>query len=257
MTPVSLVGACLLEHTRIRGNLFDTIKFETLENIAVISLNRPEQVNAFNVQMRDDLWEALEAITIDTNIRTVIFRGEGDRGFCSGADLTEFGTTPSRVIAREARYARDIWALIRALPIPVIAALHGYVIGSGIEMALCCDIRFSTTNAIFALPEVPLGMIPFAGGSQTVPRTIGRPHALDLLLTGRRISAEQALGFGLIHQTIPQEQLMEKVFEQANILASLSPTAVASLKKAVNRGIELPLEHALELERRFSININD
>ena len=100
-------------------------------------------------------------------------------------------------------------------------------------------------------------MIPFAGGSQTVPRTIGRPHALDLLLTGRRISAEQALGFGLIHQTIPQEQLMEKVFEQANILASLSPTAVASLKKAVNRGIELPLEHALELERRLCININD
>lgn len=246
-----------MEHLRIGIDLFATIKFETFENVAVISLNRPEQVNAFNVQMRDDLWEVLEAITIDKNIRTVIIRGEGDKGFCAGADLTEFGTTPSRVIAREARYARDIWSLIRALRIPVIAALHGYVIGSGIEMALCCDVRLATNDATFALPEVPLGMIPFAGGSQTVPRTIGRPRALDLLLTGQRISAEQAFEFGLIHQTVNQDQLMTKAFEQANVLASLNSTVVASLKTAVNRGADLPLEQALELERRLSINTNE
>ena len=234
--------------------MFETIKFQMSENIAFISLNRPEQINAFNVQMRDDLWEVLEAIAIDENIRVVILYGEGEKGFCAGADLTEFGTTPSRVVAREARYARDIWSLIRALPIPVIVAVHGYVIGSGIEMALCCDIRLATNDATFALPEVPLGMIPFAGGSQTLPRTIGRSRALDLLLTGRTISAQEAFEFGLIHQVTHKEDLMGKALAQANILSSLEPTVISALKSGIFRGAELPLKDAIKLERHLSIS---
>jgi enoyl-CoA hydratase/carnithine racemase len=158
------------------------------------------------------------------------------------------------VIAREARYSRDIWALIRALSIPVIVALHGYVIGSGIEMALCCDMRLATTEATFALPEVPLGMIPFAGGSQTLPRTIGKSRALDLLLTGRTISAEEAFEFGLIHQIIDKQDLKGKALEQASILASLDPSVIVSLKSAISRGANLPLKDAIKLERHLSTN---
>ena len=123
-------------------------------------------------------------------------------------------------------------------------------------MALCCDIRLATTDATFALPEVPLGMIPFASGSQTLPRTIGRSRALDLLLTGRTISAQEAFEFGLIHQIVDKHDLIGKALDQANILASLSPSAVASLKSVISRGSELPLEDAIKLERYISIRVN-
>ena len=136
--------------------------------LAHITLNRPEQLNAFNVQMRDDLFGILTELHANPDLDAVLITGAGERAFCAGADLTEFGSAPSRVIAREARYLRDVWSLLRSLPVPTVAAMHGFSIGSGLEMALCCDFRIAADNTRFRLPEVALGMIPFATGSAIV-----------------------------------------------------------------------------------------
>ncbi len=228
--------------------MFQTVLYDKRDAIAVVSLNRPRQVNAFNVQMRDDMWEVLSAVKADDEVRAVVLRGEGERGFCSGADLTEFGTTPSRVIAREARYARDVWALLRSLPIPVVAALHGHVIGSGIEMAMCCDLRIASEDAVFSLPEVGLGMLPFAGGSQTVARAIGQANALDLLLTGRRIGARDACDIGLVHRVTARQELSDAAMSQAQEMAERPRLALAAAKTAVMQGADLDLRSGLRLE---------
>ena len=157
---------------------FETVIFEVRDSVAWITLNRPRVLNAYNIQMRDDLYEALTAVSWDPEVRAVVISGAGDRAFCAGADLTEFGTAPSQRIARQVRWERDVWGLLMDLPIPSIAAMHGYVFGSGLEIALCCDIRIATTNAIFGLPETSLGFIPAAGATQTFPRAVGTGQAL-------------------------------------------------------------------------------
>ena len=164
--------------------------------LARIELNRPAQLNAFNVQMRDDLFGILTELHANPELDAVLITGAGERAFCAGADLTEFGSAPSRVIAREARYLRDVWSLLRSLPVPTVAAMHGFSIGSGLEMALCCDFRIAAEDTRFRLPEVALGMIPFATGSQSLPRIVGRAQALELLLTSRWFDAEEALAWG-------------------------------------------------------------
>ena len=136
--------------------------------MAHISLDRPDVLNAFNVQMRDDLSQALSAVHDDSDVRALLVTGQG-RAFCAGADLTEFGTAPSQTVARRVRWERDVWGQLLEVPAPVVAAVHGYCIGSGIEIALLCDIRIGAEGAVFAMPEVQLGMIPAAGGTQTVP----------------------------------------------------------------------------------------
>ena len=146
---------------------FETVIYERQGPLARIVLNRPRVLNAYNVQMRDDVYEALTAVSFDPDVKALVISGAGDRAFCAGADLTEFGTAPSQRIARQVRWERDVWGVLMDLPIPTIAALHGYVFGSGLELALCCDIRIAAPNAIFGLPETSLGFIPAAGATQT------------------------------------------------------------------------------------------
>jgi enoyl-CoA hydratase/carnithine racemase len=189
---------------------FETIIFEKHGHIAFITLNRPRVLNIYNVHMRDELYEVLSAIESDSDVHAAIIRGAGEKAFCAGADLSEFLSAPAPVFARHVRWQRDVWGLFLSLPQPVIAALHGYVFGSGIEMAMCCDIRIASDDAVFGLPEVALGFIPAAGATQTVPRAVGPGHALDLLLTGRRVGAQEALEMRLV--------------------------------KAVSRGLDLPLD---------------
>ena len=147
---------------------FQTILFEKRGAAAHISLNRPKLANAYNVQMRDDFSEALSAVRLDPDVRALLITGEG-RGFCGGADLTEFGSAPSQVIARRVRWERDVWGQLVNLDKPIVAAIHGFCIGSGLEIALLCDLRVAAHGTVFALPEVHLGMIPAAGGTQTLP----------------------------------------------------------------------------------------
>jgi enoyl-CoA hydratase len=231
---------------------FQTVIYEKNESLAYITLNRPEALNSFNTQMRDDMYQILGAIKDDDEVAAVIIKGAGDKAFCAGADLSEFLTTPSPVIARQIRWERDVWGLFLSLPQPIIAALHGYVLGSGLEMALCCDLRIAADDAQFGFPEVELGIIPAAGGTQTLPRVVGRAQALDMLLTARRVDAKEACAIGLVNLVVPRAELLPAVEEIARKIASLDQNAVRLAKQAVIRGLDLPLAEGLELERRIA-----
>jgi enoyl-CoA hydratase len=228
---------------------FETLIYEKDEGIAWITLNRPEALNTFNTRMRDDLYEVLSAIRDDAEVRVGVFIGSGEKAFCAGADLKEFLTAPSPVKARKVRFERDVWGLFLSIPQPLIAAVHGYVLGSGIEMALCCDIRIAAEDARFGLPEVGLGIIPAAGGTQTLPRTVGRGKALEMLLTSRWIDAQEACQIQLVNRVVPREQLLETAMAMAEKIASYDPLAVRYAKQALVRGLELPLDEGLYLEK--------
>ena len=234
---------------------FQTITLDVDGGVAEIALNRPRVLNAHNMQMRDDLYEALEAVRDDPDVNSVLLRGEGDRAFCTGADLTEFGTAPSRVIARQVRWERDLWGLFLAIDRPIVAALHGFVIGSGVEMALLCDLRIASEDAVFGMPEAALGLIPAAGGTQTLPRTLGAPRALQALLGGERIPASRAVAFGLAHRVTPRERLLEEARALARRLAELPAQPVRAVKRAMLRGMDLPLERALDAELRLAASV--
>ena len=233
---------------------FETLLFEKLGAVAHISLNRPQVVNAYNLQMRDDFSQALAATEQDTEVRALLITGEG-RGFCAGADLAEFGTAPSQVIARQVRWERDVWGLLVNLDKPVVVAVHGYCIGSGLEIALLCDLRIAATGTVFALPEVQLGMIPAGGGTQTLPRAAGTSRALDLVLTGRRFLAEEALSMGLLTRLSSPESLRDDAWRLADNLAELPAAAVAALKQVLRQGMDMGLPQALNLETRTAARL--
>ena len=220
---------------------FETILFDKKGHIAYITLNRPHVLNIYNVRMRDEMYEALSAVKADGDVHVVIIRGAGEKAFCTGADLSEFLSAPAPTGARHVRWQRDVWGLFLNLPQPVIAALHGYVFGSGIEMAMCCDIRIAAEDAVFGLPEVALGIIPAAGATQTVPRIIGLGPALDLLLTGRRVGAQEALEMKLVNRIVPRPDLQDEAEALAKKIDSFDQKAVRKLKQAVSRGLDLPV----------------
>jgi enoyl-CoA hydratase/carnithine racemase len=231
---------------------FEVIIYEKQNGVAYVTLNRPKALNAYNVRMRDELYEVLGAIKDDDEIDVVILKAAGEKAFCAGADLTEFLTAPAPVFARRARFERDIWGRFISVPQPVIAALHGYVLGSGIEMSLCCDIRLATDDARFGLPEPGLGIIPAAGGSQTLPRAIGQAAALEILLSGRWIDAREALKVKLVNRLVPRAQLYAEAEKIARKIQSYDRAAVRALKQAVWRGMDLPLPEGLALEKRLA-----
>jgi enoyl-CoA hydratase len=231
---------------------FETLLYEKLDSIAYVTLNRPQALNVYNIRMRDDLYEVLNAIKQDDEVNVAIFKGAGDKAFCAGADLNEFLTAPSPVAARQVRFDRDVWGLFLSIPQPLIAAVHGYVLGSGIEIALCCDIRIASEDARFGLPEVGLGIIPAAGGTQTLPRAVGRGKALEMLLADRWIDAQEAYRIQLVNRVVPREKLLENAQEMAEKIASHNPVAIRSAKQAVVRGLDLSLAEGLHLEKMLA-----
>jgi enoyl-CoA hydratase/carnithine racemase len=234
----------------LSGN--NTVLYKKQNGIARIILNRPEQLNAFSVRMRDELFEILTAVRDDDEVKVGILSAVGDKAFCAGADLSEFLTAPPPVAARRVRWYRDLWGLFIRIPQPLIAMLHGYVLGSGIEMALCCDLRIAASQARFGLPEVALGIIPAAGGTQTLPRTIGCGKALELLLTNDWIDAPEALRLGLVNRVVPQQDLNNQVENLARTMVAMDTAAARSIKRAVVQGLEMPLEQGLALEKRLA-----
>ncbi len=231
---------------------FEVIIYEKQDGVAYITLNRPKALNAYNIRMRDELYEVLGAIKEDNEVEVVILKAAGEKAFCAGADLTEFLTAPPPVFARQARFARDVWGRFLSVEQPVIAALHGYVLGSGIEMSLCCDIRLATDDARFGLPEPGLGIIPAAGGSQTLPRTVGIAPALEILLSGRWINAQEALKLKLVNRVLPRPSLLPEAEKLAKRIQSYDQAAVRAVKQAVWRGLDLTLAEGLALEARLS-----
>lgn len=231
---------------------FQTITYSVAGGIARIALNRPHVLNAYNVEMRDELYQALEAVRDDSEVGVAVFRGEG-RAFCAGADLTEFGTAPSQTVARDVRWERDVWGMFLSISKPLISSIHGYCLGSGIEIALLCDIRIAADDAVFGMPEVSLGMIPAAGGTQTLPRTIGISRALELLLVRRQFGSSEALGLGLVTRVVERGALESETEATAQRIVSMNQGAVRAAKEAVWQGADLPLEPALGLEARLAL----
>ena len=211
---------------------FETVLFTKNDGIGTVTLNRPDQINAYNIQMRDDLWSVFSVIEIDREVRCVVIRGAGEKGFCAGADLSEFGTAPSVEIARMVRWERDVFGLLQRLPVPTIAALHGHVIGSGLEIALLCDIRVASRDARFAMPETGLGLIPAATGTQSLPRHLRQGRALDVLLSGRTVQDGEALAMGLVHFLVEGENLGPYTDNLARALARLPLDAALGIRRA-------------------------
>jgi enoyl-CoA hydratase/carnithine racemase len=231
---------------------FGTISYEKDDaGVARLTLNRPDVLNAVNLQMRDELWDAFHAFRDDPDARVLIVRGAG-RAFCAGADISEFGTAPTYVEARRARRERDLWGFLLHLPKPMIAAVHGYALGAGCEMALLCDLRVASDDAQFGLPEVGLGYIPSAGGTQTLPRTIAPGLALHMILTGDAIDAQEAYRRKLVHRVVPRAELDAAADAWARALAQRSPLALSYAKEAIVRGLELSLRDGLALESRLA-----
>ncbi|MBI1886715.1 MAG: enoyl-CoA hydratase/isomerase family protein [Chloroflexi bacterium] len=234
---------------------FETIAFEKDGGIVWVTLNRPEVLNAVNLRMRDELWEAAQAVRQDPDVAVVIFKGAGERAFSAGADISEFGTAPSYVEARRARRERDLWGLLLGIEKPLIAAIHGHALGAGLELPLCCDFRIASEDTRLGLPEVGLGYIPSAGGTQTLPRTVPPGLAMDMILTGDPIDAREALRLGLVQKVVPRERLYPEAEALARRLMSLAPLALRAAKRALVEGADLPLREALALESRLATRL--
>jgi len=218
------------------------------DGLASITLNRPEVLNAINMQMRDDMWDLMHAVQDDPDVRVVIFKGAGDRAFSAGADISEFGTAPSYAEARRARRERDLWGFMLSLDTVLIAAIHGFALGAGIELPMCCDVRIASEDARLGLPEVGLGYIPSAGGTQTLPRHVPPGIAMQMILTGDPIDAQTAYRHGLVQRVVPRERLNSEAEGLARKVLSQPAAAVRLAKRAVVEGNELPLGQGLALE---------
>jgi enoyl-CoA hydratase/carnithine racemase len=233
-------------------NGFTVVTYQKSESIGWVTLNRPDKLNVYNTQMRDELYQIMEAVRYDPEVEGVVLQGAGDRAFCAGADLTEFGTAPSPAIARKVRWQRDIWGLFLELKKPLVGALHGYVLGSGVEIAMLCDIRIASEDAVFGMPELSRGLIPAAGGTQTITRALGMGNALETLLTGRYLSAHEAHAAGLVNRVVSREQLLPETKEVMVKMLNLNPLIATHIKQAIVRGMDMPIEKALELETKLA-----
>jgi len=233
-------------------NGFETIVYDKAGEVAWLTLNRPGVLNAVSLQMRDEMWTVMEAIRDDPDVRVLVIKGAGERGFSAGADISEFGTAPSFVEARRARHERDLWGLMLSLPLPLVAAIHGFALGAGCEMSMCCDFRIASEDARLGLPEVTLGYIPSAGGTQLLPRTISPGVAMGLILSGDDIDAHEAWRLGLVQRVVPRERLYPEAEALARSLARRPSEALRRAKQAVLRGLDMPLDQGLALEERLA-----
>lgn len=216
--------------------------------VATVTINRPKVLNALSIQTVDELRRAMLSLRYDDAVRVVILTGAGEKSFVAGADINELAAqTP--VTGRElARRGQHVFDLIENLGKPVIAAINGYALGGGCELALACTIRIAVDTARLGQPEINLGIIPGYGGSQRLARLIGRGAALELLLTGDQISAVDAYRLGLVNRVVTAANLMGEARKLAQTLASKAPVAVRYILDAVNRGMEMPLAEAQNFE---------
>lgn len=227
------------------------VLFERLGAIALVTLNRPEVHNAIDTSMRDALHATLAAARDDPEVRAVVLRGAG-RSFSSGGDVREFGSARSPVAAREARWRRDLCGALLDLKKPTIAAVHGYAVGGGWELALLCDLCIVARGARFRFSETGLGMIPGLGGTQTMTRVAGSSRAMEAVLSGRWCSAEEVVEWGLANACVARDKVVETAIDWGLAIARLPEPLVCASKRLVWDGCDLPLPLALELESRLA-----
>jgi len=225
---------------------FELLTIEARDGVAVLTLNRPAALNALNGELLLEISMALDLVESDADVGALIIAGAG-RGFCAGADLAAFAELDDVFAGREASLAgQDVINSLAALPIPVVAALHGFAAGGGLELALACDLRVAAPGTRLGLPETTRGLIPGYGGTQRLPRLIGQARALDLILTGRLLDAEEALSFGLVSR-LSDDPLMEAE-RLARAMLKSAPVALGLAKEAVVRGLDGTLPQGLEVE---------
>lgn len=226
----------------------DELLFEVRGRVAILSFNRQKVLNACDGATSDLLESSLIKINQDPNIRCAILTGAGDRAFCSGIDIvaqSNFNVIDAYRMSRTGAHITDI---MENMKIPIIAAINGIALGGGFEFALGCDMRIASENALIGLPEVNLGLYPGGGGTQRLPRLIGRAKALEMLYTGKKVSAQEALALGIVTKVVPQEKLIDEALAIADKIAAKPPLAIEYIKTVTRDGLECDLQRALQLE---------
>jgi len=225
-----------------------TISYEKKENIGLLTMNRPEKMNALSEELTNELEELLTELEKDDELRVLVITGAGDKAFVAGADIQELVDRDGIAGRKVSRFRQELFSRIENLPVPVIAAVNGYALGGGLELALACNIRICSDKAQFGAPEVKLGIIPGDGGTQRLPRLVGLGRAMEMILTGDFIDAHEAYRIGLANRVVPFENLMDETMKLAQKIASRPPLAVKYAKDAVNRSVEGSTGSGYDLE---------
>ena len=224
------------------------IKLERDGNIAIVSVNRPDKLNALNAQIVAALGVELAALNRDADVRGVVLTGTGEKAFVAGADIAELAQMTSISGIEVSRAGQDVFRAIETMRKPVIAAINGFALGGGLELALACHIRIASENAKLGLPEVKLGIIPGYGGTIRLPRLVGRGRALELMLSGEMIDAQEAYRIGLVNRVVPQAELLPSAKALLGKIAGNGPIAIALALEAVDAGYNTSTDDALRLE---------
>ena len=226
---------------------YETLLVERRNRVAIITINRPEKRNALNIKTREEGAAALDELRDDDSIGVVVFTGAGDKAFIAGADIAEFAGRTA-LTQRDVMLGRSLFTAIDTFPKPIIAMVNGYCLGGGCELALACDIRIASDTASFGQPEINLGIIPGGGGTQRLTRLVGEGKAMELILSGDIINAQEALTLGLVNTVVPAADLEAKTMELANRIADKSPIALRMAKEAVKIASRSNLDEGLRRE---------
>ncbi len=230
---------------------FETIELQIEGGIATLTLNRPKALNALNMAMVRELGQAVHQVWDDPTVRVVVITGAGDKAFAAGADITEFkDMSPVDAWTFNQRMQR-VYLEIERSPKPVIAAVNGYALGGGCELMMACDIAYASDRAKIGQPEINLGLIPGAGGTQRLARLIGKQRAKELVMTGDMIGAHEAWNLGLLNKVVPADQLMAEVRKLAEKLASKGAVALKAAKEAIEEGSDIGLERGIGIEGKL------
>jgi enoyl-CoA hydratase len=227
---------------------YNNLTVETNNKIQVIKINRPEKLNALNNQTLSELKSVLEEIHLNDSVKVVIITGSGEKAFVAGADIEEINRLDVDSAKQFSEFGQSVFNKIENLNKPVIAAVNGYALGGGCELAIACHIRFASAKAKFGQPEIKLGIIPGYGGTQRLSRLIGTAKSLELMLTGDMINADDAMKLGLVNQVFPPEELITKTLEFAEKVSNMSSVIIKNILKAVAKGTKLNFGEALKLE---------
>ena len=237
-----------MNSSKLLNNELKNIELQMEDGIAIVKMNRPKALNALNNETLDEINGLFEAFAEDDLVKGVIITGEG-KGFVAGADIVQMKDYKGLEARKYANFAQSVFNKIETLEKPVIAAVNGYALGGGCELAMSCDIRIASEKAVFGQPEVNLGVIPCFGGTQRLPRLIGSGKAKELIFTGRKVTADEAFIIGLVNKVVKNDNLIEEAIAMMKEILKMAPIAVAYAKVAINKGLNLDLNNALELEK--------
>ena len=226
------------------------VKYSVEGNVGILTVSRPAALNALNDQVIRELSEALDLVDPDV-VRCLIVRGEGEKAFVAGADIGQMSGLSKAEGRAFGKLGNDVFRKLETLPAPTIAAVCGFALGGGCELAMSCDIRLASETAVFGQPEVGLGITPGFGGTQRMARLIGMGRAKELLYTARKVKAPEALAIGLVQGVYPVETLMDEAMKMASRIAANAPIAVRAVKKAVNEGLQVNMDRAVEIEEEL------